>query len=353
MRRRAQLTDFSIPDLAAAFAESAPGGQREWFSYGTVRGRQGDDADPCVEWVDDQPLVSVLLHPSLVECRARVAMDVAGDGEASWHPFVPGDEVVCALPDGDPRGGVVILGKLTNAIDKFPAGSVAGQDPRKNAFSFRRSRTPHVEEFAGPVMLRSASTGGFISIDDAGMLTLRGGNPGDPEAKTAAPGFQMGPDAVGFQTDDAKFALQLNKTEGVFLVLADDAVLSLASSSSSKPSMIGVPGALAIGTAGNPTLEHVATTESVANLLFYGFTSLAAAFSAAGAAPQTGLTIATIIEGWLTAGLPLIIPAAAGGPLPAQILTAIITAFAAATQKPNSVAGQASPGIGCPGLLVG
>lgn len=350
-RRRLAAPRIDLGDLAAGM--SRPGNDtREWFSYGTVRGGTTED-DPCVEFVNDQPLVRVLLHPSLKEVRARVAGHVAGNGEAEWHPFVPDDEVVVALPEGTERAGGVIIGRLNNAIDKFPSGSIAGQDPRKNAFAFSRRKTPVINEFNGPVMLRSALTAGFISIDDAGVLTLRGGNPDDPNASKPAPGMQMGPDGISIQDASAKFGISLGPTSGALLILVDDAVLSLSSSSGAKPSQIGVPGVLALATNGNPPLEHLVTTEAVANIITNAFITLAALLSPI-VVPLTGSALATAITGWLvTPAYAATFTTAATTPITPVVLQAILAGFTAMVQKPNTPSGQVAPGIGCPGLFAG
>jgi len=354
-RRRALVASrLNLRDLAAGMA--GPGNDtRQWCSFGTVRGGTTED-DPCVEFVNDQPLVRVLLHPSLIEVRARVAGRIAGDGEAEWHPFVPGDEVFVGIPEGNERAGAVILGRLNNAIDRFPSGSVAGQDPRKNAFAFSRRKTPVIDELNGPVMLRSALTGGFISIDDAGVFTLRGGNPDDPNAAKPAPGLQMGPDGISMQDASAKFGISFGPTSGALLVLVDDAVLSLSSSAGGKPSQIGVPGVLALATNGNPPLEHVTTTEAVANIIANVFITLAVPLAAV-AVPLTGSALAALITTWLAApGFAASFTAAAAGPTSAlnpAVLQAILAGYATMLQKPNTPSGQLTPGLGAPGLLTG
>lgn len=346
----AKRLDFT--DLAAGLAR--PGNDtREWIAYGTVRGTTSDD-DPCVEFERDQPLVRVLLHPSLREVRARVAMPIAGNGEAQWHPFMPEDEVIVVIPGGDERAGAVIVGRLCNEIDKFPDGSIAGQDPRKNLFAFRRTRTPVVEELAGPVMQRSAATGGFISIDDAGVFTLRAGNPDDPDAKQPASGLQMGPDGISMQDPSAKYSVSFGPTSGAFLVLVDDAVLSISSSGGGHPSLLAVPASFAVGTAGNPPLEHVATTESVIALLDAFLKSIGDAFNAIppsvggapGGAPFNIAIQAIAAFGWASA-------IQSAGTLSPLTFAQITSKFASQGQKPNTPSGQLSPGIGCAGFLTG
>jgi hypothetical protein len=345
---------LDLTDLAAAMAR--PGNDpREWVSYGTVVGSADPESDgACVFFDREQPYVRVRLEPSLVECNCRVGGSFAGDGEAEWSPFVPGDELLIALPEGTPRAGGVVLARLSNEIDKFPSGSVAGQDPRKNAFAFRRRKAPVVEEHNGPVLLRNALTASFVSLDDAGVLTLRAGNPADPDAKQPAPGLQMGPDGVSMQDATAKYALSLGPTSGAFLVLAGDAVLSLSSSQGGKPSMMAVPGALALGAAGNPPLEHAISTEAVVGLVQAILTDVATAFAlipptvggAPGGAPYAAAIAALVASGFSTS-------IAAAGALNPAALAAITAKFASSGPKPNTPSGQLAPGIGSPGILIG
>lgn len=349
-RRRATGPRLNLIDLAAGM-QGPENDTRQWVSFGTVRGGTTED-DPCVEFEDDQPLVRVLLHPSLKEVRARVAMSVAGNGEAEWHPFVPDDEVIVVIPEGNERAGATIVGRLCNAIDKFPDGSIAGQDPRKNAFAFSRRKTPVVQELNGPVMLRSALTGGFISIDDAGVLTLRGGNPSDPDAKQPAPGLQMGPDGISMQDASTKYGISLGPTSGALLVLVDDAVLSLSSSSGGKPSQIGVPGSLAIGTAGNPPLEHATSAEAVANVIMCFVQTWTAALALSSPGLLTGAALAAASNLATTGPLMATALTLAGTKsITPDILGAILTAVAA--PKANTPGGQLSPSVGSPGLLIG
>jgi hypothetical protein len=115
---------------------------------------------------------------------------------------------------------------------------------------------------------------------------------------------------------------------------------------------------LGLATNGNPPLEHVVTTEAVANIIANTFTTLAAAFLAAGAiVPQTGSTISALILAWLTApGFAASFTGAAAGPTSALnpvVLQAILAGYAAMLQKPNTPSGQLTPGLGCPGLFAG
>src|SRR5690606_24717279 len=122
---------------------------------------------------EGEPLVRVLLEPTKVPVTCRVGSMCAGNGEGEWSPFVEGDEVMVLIPEGDERSGCVIICRLNNSIDRFPMDSVAGQDPTTNSFAFQRRRTPFIQEFAGPLFLRTALSEAFISIDSAGAVTIR------------------------------------------------------------------------------------------------------------------------------------------------------------------------------------
>lgn len=344
---------MNLADLSASAPD--PAGARSWVSYGVCEGTDTDGDTPVVDFSSGQPLVRVMLHPDLIPAYCRVGMAAGGNGEAEWHPFIAGDEVIVVIPEGNPRSGPVIVGRLTNEIDLFPVGSVGGQDPTKNNFSFKRTRTPYVQEHAGPVLIRSALTGAMLSMDETGVITLRGGGSTAGDPTSPAPGFQMGPDVIGFQDATGKYALQMSITNATFGFLVGDATFSLSGSDAKNPqNMMGVPGSFALATAGNPPLEHVATAESVANILANALTILAAAFTATGITPLTGATAGTIIETFATVGFPAALTAAAATPLLPTILAAITAAFAAAPPKPNTPGtGQLAPGLGAVGTLTG
>src|SRR5512147_1532249 len=143
---------------------------RSWVSHATV-----DDEDPVSFDADLGPLVGVTLQPSKEQCVCRVGMGIAGRGEGQYYPCVAGDEVLVALPEGSPRAGGVVVARLCNSVDRFPSGSVAGQDPATNSFGFRKQRAAHVHEVDGPYLVRQSASGALMSMDAAGVLTLRDG----------------------------------------------------------------------------------------------------------------------------------------------------------------------------------
>jgi hypothetical protein len=301
---------------------------REWISFGTV----STDAEPVIFSEEDgQPYVKVTLHPSLRPVLCRVGMEVAGDGEGEYTPYLQGDEVLVALPGGREDGGATIIKRLCNSLDKFPMESVAGQDPTKNNFGFVRRRTPYIHEYAGPVTFRSATTGAFISIDKAGVVMFKSGTNSV---------LQLGPDGLAYQGESSteaapKFVMQLLEA-GQFIVQVDDAYFQISSSSSSpEMNMLKLPGPMTVSASGNAPLEHVVTTEALANILV--------ALGAAVGAP------------WIPANVATAIAAAGVAPLNPAVGAAIMAAFAAQPQK-VAVAGmtvQLQPGIGCVGFLAG
>jgi hypothetical protein len=329
--------------LARAF-DAATGGEalarpgmdsRTWASMALV---VGTDDDPPVIFEDGQQLVQVQLEPSKLPALCRVAASIAGDGEAEFSPWVVGDEVLVVMPSGGPDSAI-ITGRLNNELDRFPTESVAGQDPTTNTFAFRRRRTAHVEEYAGPILLRSALTGAFLSIDEGGVFTVRA---------TDGCSLQLGPDAMQMQgpqseTSPPRFILQVDMVGEHFLLQVGDAVMCLGSSSADPDrNAISVPTALSLGTAGNAPLEHVATTEGVANffaafLAIYG-TTLGVP------APAVDAAVAALV-------------AAAATSAPYSTLTAtheaLALAFSAGVQKQATGQVQLRPGLGCGGLLVG
>ncbi len=273
-------------------------------------------------------------------------MQIAGDGEAEYHPFVEGDGVVVAMMGGSIRD-CVIIGRLCSKRAPFPSSSVGGQDPTKNVIGFTRRRTPYIQENAGPLMLREAMSGAFLSIDEKGVVTLRDGQ------KAA---LQLTPDAFGYQSGDAQTLMQLDVTGGRFTLQVQDALLTLSSSSASpEVSAIAVPGQLSIGTGANPAAEHAVSTEAVYSIVVSVFTALAAQLALL-IGPLSGPALAAIFAPPAFSNVTL--PASlllANVPLSAPFATALQAAFQAQGQKPPGVPGQGQlkPGLGCASLLVG
>lgn len=184
----------------AAEAFKMPGiDPRQWISYGTVDA--GTPEQPPIIFKDADgnpgpygPLVMVTLQPTGISVPCRVAGAIAGNGEADWYPFVPGDEVLVAIPEGDERAGCAIIGRLNQELDTFPL-IVAGQDVTKNTFGFRRMRTPFIVETAAAYLIRSALTGSQIGIDSEGKVIINDGDQGS---------LAIGPEAIGLSSGDGE-----------------------------------------------------------------------------------------------------------------------------------------------------
>lgn len=335
-------------------ATSRPGiDPRQWISYAQVSTRAADDEVVVFDEDEGCPLVQVILQPSMLAVRCRVGASIAGNGEGEWFPFVKGDEVLVALPEGREDAGAVIIARLNNAIDKFPMDSVAGQDPTTNTFAFQRRRTSFVQEFAGPVFLRTALSGAFLSIDEAGSVTIKDG-------ENSA--FQMGPDALSWvgpssPTSPPIHLLQLSISREQFTMQMRDAVLNMSSSRASPvQNTLTVPGPMAFGTSGNPPLEHNLSTEADANILTQMFLAFAAFTTTLGVTPLTGSSYGAAVAAWvLTPAFAAAwgIAATPAGVLKPDIAAAIALWAAAPIPKPNTGAVQLLPGLGCPGMLVG
>lgn len=309
MRRR---KTFARPLDTKTIAEGMRGpgtDTRQWVSFGIVT--SGDDPSTLVVFDEEDgcPYVRVLLEPSKIPVRARVGAAVAGRGEGEWFPFVEGEEVVVLIPQGDERAGCVIVCRLNNALDRFPMESVAGQDPTTNTFGFRRRRTPVIEEFAGPLIMRSAMTGALISLDTAGNVTLRNGE---------ASALQMSADVIGIQGPSSsesppRFLLQADLQGERFQVQYGNSLMMLnsenADSGLAGQFILTVPNEVTVGIGTNVPAEHVATIEFVLaclGIMAETVTLLEPAMLAVEAALATGKTaLRPETAAALSTGLPL------------------------------------------------
>lgn len=315
---------------------------RQWVSFGLVT------EEPIDFDVDHGPLIPVNLTPSEVEVMCRVAMQVGGNGEGEYYPFVEGDEVIVLVPGGNERGGCVIVGRLPNQRTPFPQGSVAGQNPADNSFGFRRTKAPFITEAAGPITMRQAESGAFLSLDAAGTVTISNGE------KSA---IQLSADALTLQSSNGTALLQLDLSGGRATLQMGSAVLTLASATATPgTSSLVVPSVLQLAAAGAPPVEHLATTESVVNLVS-GIFNVLGLLLAPVAAPLTGTALSAFFVDpafsvALAAAIPTLLSVRTQNPL---VAAALVAAFASASAKPPAVPGQGQlqPGIGCVGLLGG
>lgn len=325
---------------------------RQWISVGLVTA--GGEGDIVVFDEDEgQPLVRVLLEPSKIPVNARVASTVVGNGEGEWHPFVEGDEVVVAIPEGDERSGSVIIGRLNNGIDKFPTESVAGQDPTTNTFAFQRRRTPFVQEYNGPIVLRSAMSEALFAIDEGGVITLRDGQRSV---------FQMSPDVIGFQgpSDESTppdMMMQLNLTARHFSLTVGESVLNLSASDATPApqNILSVPDNLTVSAGGNAAMEHVMTVEAFWHCLQHALTAVGAVIAGI-PGPLTGgsLSPAFLLPSPLGTSTSFLvaIPAASTTAMVPTVAAPLAAALRAQPAK-LLASPQLQPGLGASAFLTG
>jgi len=308
---------------------------RLWVATGLVEPDTGD-GQRSVLFTDDEtgaalpfPTVMVKLVSSGVVLPCRVASAVAGEGEGEWYPFVPGDEVLVALPDGDERGGAVIIGRLNQGLDTFPT-SVAGNDPTTNTFGFRRMRAPYVLETASSYTVRSALTGAFFAIDKTGAISLTTGD---------GHYLALGPDLLGLQTADTSCSVQVNPSTSQTSLQAKSTSLVLDDSSSAFMTS-GTLSVVANG--GGYAPGHAVTVEEVVGLVYQVLVALAPAISAVTSSPGVPLT-PLLVQAAVIAAL----PAAATGSI-AAFTDALTAALKLQEPDPTGLA----PGLARLGVLL-
>lgn len=285
----------------AAEAFKMPGiDPRQWISYGTVDA--GTPEQPPIIFKDADgnpgpygPLVMVTLQPSGISVPCRVANAVAGNGEADWYPFVSGDEVLVAIPEGDERAGCAIIGRLNQELDAFPL-IVAGQDVTKNTFGFRRMRTPFIVETAASYLIRSALTGSQIGIDSEGKVII---NDGDQGLMT------IGPEGIGFTSGDGESFMTIFPASKEVYLGAGSTTFDLVDGAESK--FISQAG-LSFATLGGSPNGTAVTAEQVVAFVINVLAVLASAGSftsgplaARGYAAGAPAAMGTVIGGALTA----------------------------------------------------
>lgn len=281
----------------AAQAFAMPGiDPRQWISYGIVE--TGTPGAPPVRFKDDNgnpspygPMVDVTLQPSGITLPCRVSGGVAGVAEAEYYPFVGGDEVIVAIPEGNERAGAVIIGRLNQEIDQWPI-TVAGQDATKNTFGFRRMKVPYIIETAASYLVRSALTGAQFGLDSEGKVIL---NDGDKGALT------IGPDSIGLSSGDQEtFVTLFPGDKQVFLGASSTSFLLDA-----VESVFISQGTLKFNLSGGAAVGTAVTAEQVVALLINVLTALGqtGSFTAGPLAvanfatsPQAIAAIATFLE---------------------------------------------------------
>lgn len=286
---------------------------RQWCSYGTVDDETADTKS--VEFTSLGPIVRVTLQPSGSQVRCRVAGWCAGVGEAEYFPFVGGDEVLVAVPEGDERAYPAITHRLNQEIDTFPT-VVGGADTTKNSVAFRRVRTPFIFETASSYLLTSAATGAFFVLDVGGNLTLSDGTKGF---------VHVGADFIGMQSGDANLILQLD-LQHQYIVLEYQGETKLLIQP--DPSLT-TSGVFSLSASGMATSEHAISVEAVVNIL-----------------AQLGLLVAVP---WTELNVAAAVTAAAAAPITPATLGAITAALGTKTLNSTGLL----PGVGCPGFLIG
>jgi hypothetical protein len=234
---------------------------RHWVSIGIVdvdtpqnRSVRFSDQDGPLP----QPLVNVTLQPSGLPVSARVLQGVSGAGVGEWHPFVGGDEVLLLVPGGDEGLGAVIVGRLSNSIDKFPT-NVAGNDTTQNSVAFKRFSEPFVMESGTSLTFRISSHGGFLSLDGTGNATLTSGS---------GHYLALHDDLVSLQTKDTSCMVQIDPSAQTVFLQASDTQLLLQPTASGASHFLG-PGTLSLITMGGGYAPgHAVTLEQVTVLLW-------------------------------------------------------------------------------------
>lgn len=344
-------------------ATSRPGNDtRQWISLGTVV--EETSGTKSVEFKDETgtplpsgPMVRVTLQPSNIRVLAMVGQQVVGNGEGEWVPFIQGDQVLVALPSGDENFAPTIICRVASRYDPFPT-AVAGQDPTKNTFAFKRRRTPYIEETASSWMVRSAITGAQVAIDQQGALFL---STGDKHH------FILNADVMSWGNAENTVEIQLQVSDKNIIMSANTSRVELMSSGQS---LISSAGPLAITGGGASAKHHEVSLEQVINLFVNflylltgpaGSSTLQSELSSspvkllfAGTFPQpliTGLTK------WLTdaAITPTPITPVAGGAVLAPI-SPVFLGLGPLLLSPLAtvdITGIISPGIGNPNIMLG
>lgn len=326
------MSHFDQLTAREAFAGSGQD-PRQWITHGIVE-PDTDDAH-SVMFMDSEGnplpngiLVMVKLVSTGVVVPCRVTSHAAGEGEAEYSPFGPGDEVLVAVADGDERSGCYILGKMSNGPDVFPQ-TAAGQDITQNNVSFKRIQTPYIFETAASLQFRQASTGASWSIDPTGNILFSDGEGNALVLNQTAIILQESTGSTLLQIDPDKqtIAIQSNAT-ALFL---DDANGS--SFNSSNTLQIVTSG-------GGYGLGHAVTLEQVVMLILAAVPIIGA--TGVVALGPGGLVITPVQA---IAGMMAALADAAEFPI-APLLPAIQLALALPPDPSGSV-----PGLGRQGLL--
>jgi hypothetical protein len=311
-------------------AAAGPGSDtRQWISNGIVNADTAT-AKSVDFTAPEGPLVSVRLHPSDIDVRCRVASFIAGTGQGEWHPFVGGDEVLVALPQGHERGGAIIVGRLNNGVDKFPT-NVGNQDVTQNSTTVRTSIPNYVWQISNGWLLRSVTTSAQMALDVKGNWTFVCGDLHFMQLGSG--GVYLATAQLDGQATNPISFLQIDATTGK---------ISLSAGTPSSPgkallSMDPSTGNIYASTTGALPVGHVATVEGMVGLIAACLTAFGALITLS---PVTPPQVIVAMETGI---------AAAGTVPPYATFAALVSA---ALAKPRDPTGLVSPGLGSPGFFV-
>jgi hypothetical protein len=292
---------------------------RQWISNGIVNADQ--TTAPSVSFASKiGPLVNVRLHPSDIDVQCRVGSMIAGAGEAEWHPFSGGDEVLVAMPGGHERGGAVIISRLCNGVDTFPT-NVCNQDVTQNNVTAKRSIPNFAWEIQNGWILRSSTTTAQLALDVKGGWMLNDGTLNFLNLSSQGATLSLAKMVSYIALDAATGQIRINAGPGKAMVTLDPA------------------GNVYVTGAGRMPVGHVATVEGTVSLLLACLTSLGALIAPVPVTPVQ--VLAAMVAG---------IPAAASGAVPYGPLASLVNAALGLPQ--SDVTGQALPGLGAPGAYV-
>lgn len=316
-----------MDNASQAESFSGPGRDtRQWISNGTVNVDQPDQ--PSVDFTSAEgTLVSVRLHPSDIDVRCRVASFAAGNNEGEGHPWVGGAEVLVALPMGHERGGGIIIGRLSNGVDKAPT-NIANNDPTQNNLAWRRTIPNYAWEIENGWILRSVTTKAQLALDVKGGWIVNSG------------------DLHFLKLDSQGLTLSLAKMTSYLAIDAATGRITL-NAGPGKAGFLMDPttGNVFVTASGSQPVGHVATAEGVVNMVAQALTAFALAL--ASATPPVAITPAQV-----AAAMAVAIPLAATGGVAPTAYAEFAQLVSAALGTPRDQSGQVQPGLGAPGFLV-
>ena len=324
---------FDIATMREAFA--GPGQDtRQWITHGIVEPDTTDSHSVMFMDTDGNALpngilvmVKLVSTGNVVPCR--VVSQAAGEGEAEYSPFGPGDEVLVAVSDGDERSGCYILGRMSNGSDAFPQ-TVSGQDVTQNSISFKRISTPYILETAATYQIRQALTGASWSIDPTGNVIFSDGEGNFLALNQSALLFQESTGTALIQIDPEKKTVAIQS--GATALVLDD----------TNGSSFLTGGTLSItASGGGYALGHAITLEQAVNLIQAAVIALGTQ-----AFPPFAITPAQALLA-MESAIPAAVLPATSLPISGPIAEAIALALSSPPDPSGTLVG-----IGRPGFLI-